>query len=866
MFAVDGVLMFSPNSTRTIALPPPPIENRIEVNPFNRLDPVTNAKPRWEGLLQPRRWTQAFGWMCFIPMSRSHFFCPPFSTLARLPAYHYDEKKYGYMMDPSVCNNWDALADTVLDVAVRLRGHVDRGAVLPHHPRGWGYHKVYQNPRKLQALMHASRDWFLVWMGVISFLVACSIVNEAETNKGKEKDQDEDTLAQREALLRRDVRNLQAWEKMLGEYPHLIPFVEQLGSSPITNFGMPGTPPPCVGLVVDFIQPDHPSQPSIPWLAAKDVPVWYPWNERAHQHALKNGLEKFIPPPHMLQAHHTFLNYQPSLSFPHQPPPSAPAAQFAVDRKQAIDTILAKYEERAAKVRHTWSQGEAQAAAQRERQPATTNAQVELYTIDFESPSKLLRETVVKAAREDTINEHPDNQRRYFPELNLWVCCECMVLPVFVPFTGDDEDDDDTLLNPGPDDIPGPESVTSTVPAITFSQQLTHVSRDPEGFQQSHSSLESFVGEVQGKMYRCYGYVPPLPCPLTKASQPIGSSNEVRLARSIGLRADKTPICADLFQSEAARDMLEFINDITSSHCQIDRCDLEPGNRLYLSSPCLSKLVASKPELKHYWFLFDIEIKWNGSQAWKLALTCASDALMVCRLAASMSWEDIVPLLVQNGVPFQTFQPPRPAISIPYHPLPARLNYRLSKSNFTPQDYDAYEHLRNQMLNHPRMRAALLRGGILWRLAISHLQADDALSGPSQSAQLLSAVHPHTSDRLIDDGLTALEEDLLIGTYVCKTGHGKQVAEASWWPPSYHFEQGDDYGHWTALNEEWFQKRLQWIREGTATPIVRNKWREVLRGRPVSRQLKKEVEKRSRKFINHTVPASHSHLMLESIV
>ncbi|KAH6916803.1 hypothetical protein BKA70DRAFT_1417588 [Coprinopsis sp. MPI-PUGE-AT-0042] len=155
-------------------------------------------------------------------MSRSHFFCPPFSTLARLPAYHYDEKKYGYMMDPSIRNNWDALADTVLDVAVRLRGHVDRGAVLPHHPRGWGYHKVYQNPRKLQALMHASQDWFLVWMGVISFLVACSI---------------------REALLRRDIRKLQAWEKMLGEYPHLIPFVEQLGSSPITNFGMPGTPP-----------------------------------------------------------------------------------------------------------------------------------------------------------------------------------------------------------------------------------------------------------------------------------------------------------------------------------------------------------------------------------------------------------------------------------------------------------------------------------------------------------------------------------------------------------------------------------------------------------------------------------------------
>ncbi|KAH6907590.1 hypothetical protein BKA70DRAFT_1427965 [Coprinopsis sp. MPI-PUGE-AT-0042] len=437
------------------------------------------------------------------------------------------------------------------------------------------------------------------------------------------------------------------------------------------------------------------------------------------------------------------------------------------------------------------------------RQPATTNAQVGALTIDFESPSKLLRETVVNAAREDTINEHPDNQRRYFPELNLWVCCECMVLPVFVPFTGDDEDDDDTLLNPGPDDIPGPESVTSTVPAITFSQQLTHVSRDPEGFQQSHSSLESFVGEVQGKMYRCYGYVPPLPCPLTKASQRLAVAMKSDLPAALGFEQTKLPSA--------------LISSRVKQQETCHRPQQQPAQ-----APKSSTAQASKPELKHYWFLFDIEIKWNGSQAWKLALTCASDALMVCRLAASMSWEDIVPLLVQNGVPFQTFQPPRPAISIPYHPLPARLNYRLSKSNFTPQDYDAYEHLRNQMLNHPRMRAALLRGGILWRLAISHLQADDALSGPSQSAQLLSAVHPHTSDRLIDDGLTALEEDLLIGTYVCKTGHGKQVAEASWWPPSYHFEQGDDYGHWTALNEEWFQKRLQWIREGTATPIVRN--------------------------------------------
>jgi hypothetical protein len=58
--------------------------------------------------------------------------------------------------------------------------------------------------------------------------------------------------------------------------------------------------------------------------------------------------------------------------------------------------------------------------------------------------------------------------------------------------------------------------------------------------------------------------------------------------------------------------------------------------------------------------------------------------------------------------------------------------FRLSDYKFTPYDYASYLRERSATLSQPNARAALLSGGIFWRIAQEHLSVDAALEGPSR--------------------------------------------------------------------------------------------------------------------------------------
>ncbi|KAG6913512.1 hypothetical protein DXG01_006247 [Tephrocybe rancida] len=79
---------------------------------------------------------------------------------------------------------------------------------------------------------------------------------------------------------------------------------------------------------------------------------------------------------------------------------------------------------------------------------------------------------------------------------------------------------------------------------------------------------------------------------------------------------------------------------------------------------------------------------------WKLTMTSASDALMVCRLDASLSKYEVATYLLQHGIPFKTLLPARLAQETPMGPpLPCVLPARLSDTKFSTKDYDSYSNL-----------------------------------------------------------------------------------------------------------------------------------------------------------------------------
>ena len=81
-------------------------------------------------------------------------------------------------------------------------------------------------------------------------------------------------------------------------------------------------------------------------------------------------------------------------------------------------------------------------------------------------------------------------------------------------------------------------------------------------------------------------------------------------------------------------------------------------------------------------------------------------------------------------------------------------------------DYQMYELRRDELLQRGgHMRAALMRGGILWRLAISCLGIDCLIDGPSSDAMCPYVLN--IGDKFgVDDDLSQAEVDIICG--VCR--------------------------------------------------------------------------------------------------
>jgi hypothetical protein len=166
-------------------------------------------------------------------------------------------------------------------------------------------------------------------------------------------------------------------------------------------------------------------------------------------------------------------------------------------------------------------------------------------------------------------------------------------------------------------------------------------------------------------------------------------------------------------------------------------------------------------------------------------------------------------------------------------------------------DYEEYEHsLKHFLLHAPHARAVLLKGGLLWRLALEVLGNEAmerlVLAGPSSNMMGGSILSPTSQgDDLWDDDLSMSELDFVCGVIPTLTGkltvhgrdllliplagHGVQTQEHSWWPRPPVFDKSPlNVGYWSSNCEAWFQTRLQKIcagQEGLRSPA---KWYKAM--------------------------------------
>ena len=159
---------------------------------------------------------------------------------------------------------------------------------------------------------------------------------------------------------------------------------------------------------------------------------------------------------------------------------------------------------------------------------------------------------------------------------------------------------------------------------------------------------------------------------------------------------------------------------------------------------------------------------------WKLTVTTAAHALLVCRLESELDESDLAYYLLQNGIPFHTLQLSTTLSRSPIsrHP-PLVIPSRPAEYNFTLRDYEAFRQQCHVIFNQPRGRAVLMRGYYPWRLAINEISFSSIISGPSgwstDREEMLVVNLPETGEEFIDDKLTEIELKLLTGTYMTST-------------------------------------------------------------------------------------------------
>lgn len=174
----------------------------------------------------------------------------------------------------------------------------------------------------------------------------------------------------------------------------------------------------------------------------------------------------------------------------------------------------------------------------------------------------------------------------------------------------------------------------------------------------------------------------------------------------------------------------------------------------------------------HLWCIEDN----THTESWVLGVEHASSAVQVLR---NRSWGctrwELAKQLLERGIPFSTLGATARTV-LNAKSKTKSLGWR--PQNFIPDrgiDYPAYVARRDNFLAGPRGRVAMMRGGILWRLARDVVKTSTVVVGPNRPEYEAPKFVLRAEDGgyLYDDDLTEEETDLICGVYRVHTGEHK---------------------------------------------------------------------------------------------
>jgi hypothetical protein len=122
--------------------------------------------------------------------------------------------------------------------------------------------------------------------------------------------------------------------------------------------------------------------------------------------------------------------------------------------------------------------------------------------------------------------------------------------------------------------------------------------------------------------------------------------------------------------------------------------------------------------------------------------------------------------LITRGIPFATVKAVKRRPSEIEERRNIGLGRRGSNHAFGVSEYIAYEDAKNNVLTGSFGRVALMRGGIVWRLAQGVVQVKAVTKGPSSSSMTRGALIGKDKEAFfVDDQMAEADEDIICGVY-----------------------------------------------------------------------------------------------------
>ena len=946
----NGTIYYSPNCTRPVVIPPRPT---FSSDPFcqTRLNASTFRQPVW--------WSHGWAWQSFVPLSPSFVFTP-FESLCAMPrieevGFYFDspsgetQREIRFRMNELDVRRWTMEEERIVKVARVIQLRYGLPGCLPPKPSFFRIDCAHKTHRIAKHIICLYREWFAIWMGYVSYLIAksaTSVPNGIPDRTSPAPD----------------------WYNHLrNEYGFSETWLDGLLLSNVCTFEL-GIPR--AGIIFQWSEENR-EREAIDWYYDHHIPLWFVWSNNEEQ-AISNdpSLAYLRPPNELIQQALTMLFSTPNVplaglilqqyyklgddpitnktieflslrhapsfvfeftvdeflrqkrsldrtrlgrtqddidtdlmalkvslenrrcaaaeaasSFPYHglsstkrraaPEASLPSAETASSSAEAASSssyhgllpeekgkifnhyndFFAARERRQKELMKVESLRDRQAREARARKPGVKNAKVYEWEKTQSSGGREVyqRIGVTKKRNEDVYSSYKSYQRLYNAFANEWDLC--------VEFNFGKKDGCESDSDTDYDDSDYPvnsvcQSTSSTLPAEvdvvdhednSLAPSRTH-SRDP-------IQILSLV----------YGYLPH------------SGSNNVRsnfdwhaILRFLGFVRNLDDL--DVPEPEKSA-MINFFCSIVS-----DSSDMDTGfenlkslfNFEHVQRPSENLFVFSSPP--------------SNACQWILGVNSPAAALYVCRYILENPHAHtiltVAKRLLEEGIAFHTLLPltcsPRQVtVSEPYIPK----SYRTVDHIFTKADFDVAMQACQSVLTSPQGRAALLRGGIVGRIAKEYLSIDGVLDGPSVevTAHRMGYIAPSGYDniRLCDDELTENEISIICGTYslyTCEfpffhlqysfliplfTAVRGQITTRSWFPPPNIWEGrrcGSNWLTWTERCEDTFQNILSNARSGVARPKSHSEWDNALRGQATSRILIKQNNSRSKAFIDRVVP------------